>query len=284
MEDQSRCLLSESANGTATRFSEACISRGVIMTPESKKHSEFISYPTNKVAGTINDSADAQAGIEELIEAGFNTDEIDVIYGEEGMRRLDPTGEKHGLLARLQRTFLQLNEEPKHLRHHVEDVLAGNFVIMVLAEESEKQARAAQILKSHGGHFINFYGRWTMQSLDASESMPGASAEEESGFPAVGDNYEVNFDGGSYQIRFESGSMVMVTDLAQKTSEPVQVATTEIRSGVFMISWQEANKTTVVWVLDLENGIVYANTLQADGTFLRSKGTLKRLPRSNAFA
>jgi molybdenum cofactor biosynthesis MoaF-like protein len=45
-----------------------------------------------------------------------------------------------------------------------------------------------------------------------------------------------------------------------------------------MISWQEANKTTLVWVLDLENGIVYSNTLHPDGTFLLSKGTLKRLP------
>jgi molybdenum cofactor biosynthesis MoaF-like protein len=248
------------------------------MTPESKKDSEFISYPTNRVVGTINDSADAQAAIEELIEAGFSTDEIDVIYGEQGMRRLDPTGEKHGLLARLQRTFLQLNEEPKHLTHHVEDVLAGHFVIMVLADEPEKQARAGEILKSHGGHFINFYGRWAMQSLDASESMTKARVEDEGGLPAVGHNYEANFDGRNFQIRFESGGMLIVTDSAQKRSQTVQVPATEIRSGVFMISWQEANKTTLVWVLDLENGIVYSNTLQPDGTFLLSKGTLKRLP------
>ena len=280
MEDQSQCFLSESANGTAHQpgFSEACISRGMIMTPESKKHSEFISYPTNRVAGTINDSADAQAAIEELIKAGFNMDEIDVIFGEEGMRRLDPTGEKHGLLARLQRAFLQLNEEPKHLRHHVEDVLAGHFVIMVLAEESEKQARASQILKSHGGHFINFYGRWTMQSLDARKSMPRASVETEGGFPVAGDNYEANFDGGSFRIRFASASLMTITDLAQNRSETVQVAATEVRSGVFMISWQEASKTTVVWVLDLENGILFTNTLRPDGTFHRSNGTLKKLP------
>ena len=247
------------------------------MTPESKKHSEFISYPTNRVAGTINDSADAQAVIEELIEAGFNTDEIDVIYGEEGMRRLDPTGEKHGLLARLQRTFLQLNEEPKHLRHHVEDVLAGHFVIMVLAEETEKQARAAQILKSHGGHFINFYGRWTMQSLDASESMPQASVEAEVGFPVEGDTYEASFDGGSFRIRFAAASLMTITDLAQKRSETVQVVATEVRSGLFMISWQEASKTTVVWILDLENSILFTNTLRPDGTFHRGNGTLKKL-------
>lgn len=247
------------------------------MAPPSKRVSEFISYPTNRVVGTINDSADAQAAVEELIEAGFNMEEVDVIYGEQGMLRLDPTGEKHGLLARLQRTFLQLNEEPKHLRHHVEDVLAGHFVIMVLVEKPEKREQVAEILASHGGHFINFYGRWTMQSLELSERTPEARAEDESGLLAVGQNYEANFDSGSFQIRFESGSLLTVTDLTQKTSETVQMAATEIRSRVIMISWQEASKTTVVCVLDLENGIAYINTVRPDGTFLRIKGTLKRL-------
>jgi len=214
------------------------------MVPEAKKTNEFISYPTNRVVGTINDSADAQAAVQELIEAGFNADEIDVIYGKEGMRRLDPTGEKHGLLARLQRTFLQLNEEPKHLRHHVDDVLAGHFVIMVLAEDEDKQTRAGDILKSHGGHFINFYGRWTMQSL-----------EDEEGFPTAGRSYEVNFDDARLQIRFESGNLMTITDVVQNTSETVQVTVTAVRSGIFMLSWQD----TVVWVVDLDNGVVFTN-------------------------
>lgn len=126
--------------------------------------------------------------------------EIDVLYGEEGMRRLDPTGEKHGLLARLQRAFLQLNEEPKHLRHHLEDVLAGRFVIMVLAEEAEKRERVKDILESHSGHFINFYGRWAMQSLGGNKQASTAFAWYKGALP-VGETYEANFDGALRRFR-----------------------------------------------------------------------------------
>jgi hypothetical protein len=247
------------------------------MVAGSKKDGEFISYPMNRVAGTINESEDAQAAIEDLIHAGFNMDEIDVVYGEEGMRRLDPTGEKHGLLARLQRAFLQLNEEPRHLRHHVEDVLAGHFVIMVLADEPEKQARAGEILKSHRAHFINFYGRWAMKSLDVTEPRPETHADADHGISGTGHTYEANFAGGSFQIHLESGSMMTITDPVQKTFGPVEVTATEIRPDVSMIAWQEASRKTHVWVLDLENAIVYSNTLQPDGTLISGNGPLKRL-------
>ena len=35
---------------------------------------------------------------------------------------------------------------------------------------------------------------------------------------------------------------------------------------------------TVLWVLDLENGMLFVNTVRPDGTLHRSTGTLKKLP------
>jgi hypothetical protein len=60
-------------------------------------------------------------------------------------------------------------------------------------------------------------------------------------------------------------------------SETVQISVTPIRPGVFMISWQEADKTTVVHVEDFENGIVHTNVTEPNGAFLRRSGTLKKL-------
>ena len=169
----------------------------------SNKGGEFISYPTNRVAGTIDDPADAHAAIEALIEAGYKLEEIDVLYGEEGMRRLDPTGKEHGLLARFQRTVLQYNEERKYLNHHEADIRAGHFVIMVLAEEPERRETVKEILQSHGGHFIVFFGRWTMRLLDAG-STSAAPTDDENRLPTVGDRYEAEFDGAVFHFRFES--------------------------------------------------------------------------------
>jgi hypothetical protein len=167
----------------------------------SNKSDEFISYPTNRVVGTIDDAGAAQAVVETLLETGFDTEGIEVLYGEEGMRRLDPTGEEHGLLARFQRAAVQWNEEDKYLRQHVKDIRAGHFVIMVLAKEPEKREKVREILKSHGGHFIKFFGNWAIRSLDTGNSMPVAPAEYESYLPDIGHIYEVHLDGAVLNVR-----------------------------------------------------------------------------------
>src|SRR5262249_45387916 len=231
----------------------------------------------NRVVGTVDDLGAAQAVVQALLEAEFDTDEIDILYGEEGLRRLDPTGEEHGVLARVLRAAFQWNEEDKYLRQHVEDVLAGHFVIMVLAKEPEKREKVREILKSHGGHFIKFFGNWAIQSLDIGTFTPADPAEYENYLPDVGHIYEVHFDSAVLNIRYESEEVMTLTDQAKGTSETVRMSTTQIRSGVLMFSWQEVSKTTVVHVVDFENRIVYANITQSGGAFLRMKGTLKRL-------
>ncbi len=131
---------------------------------------DFIPYPTNRVVGTIADAAGARATIEALLQAGFDRQDIDILHGDAGVDRLDPTGAEHGFLAQFQRTLIRIAgpaEEFKHLRHHVDDVRAGRFVIMVLAKEREKRNVAADILNSHGAEFVGFYGRWAWQSLEA---------------------------------------------------------------------------------------------------------------------
>ncbi len=62
--------------------------------PPSDRHDDpdFIFYPTNKVVGIIDDPADAKAALRDLRAAGFTADEIEVLTGEEGAHRIDPTG------------------------------------------------------------------------------------------------------------------------------------------------------------------------------------------------
>jgi hypothetical protein len=82
-------------------------------------------------------------------------------------------------------------------------------------------------------------------------------------FPAVGHVYEANFGSWVHYLHFES--------------ETVQIEVTLIRQGIFMVSWQEADQTTVVHVEDYENGIVHTNVTKPRGGFLRNSGTLKKV-------
>ena len=100
---------------------------------------DFIAYPTNRVVGTIADAPNTRAAIEELLRSWVDREDIDILHGEDGLHRLDPSGAEHGFLARFQRTVIRLAgpaEESVYRRHHVEDVRAGRFELLGFAGNS----------------------------------------------------------------------------------------------------------------------------------------------------
>lgn len=137
------------------------------MTEVSSERTDFISYPTNCVVGTVRDADAARTAIDALLQAGFDREDIDILHGEKDTHRLDPA--EHGFLAQFQRTLIRTFEldEFEHLMHHLEDVRAGRFVLMVLTKRRGQRNAAADILNRYGAEFVGFYGRWTWQDLSA---------------------------------------------------------------------------------------------------------------------
>ena len=166
------------------------------MDSTNQRPADFIAYPTNRVVGTIDTPGPARAAIQALLQAGIAGDDIDVLHGDEALRRLDESGAEHGFIAQFQRTLLRLAgpaEESAHLRRHVEDVRAGRFVIMVLAKDQGRRDVVASILSDHGAEFIGFYGRWAWQSLSGEhqETVHASVTEAE-----AGPTYDAELDGG----------------------------------------------------------------------------------------
>ncbi len=99
-------------------------------------------------------------------------------------------------------------------------------------------------------------------------------------FPAFGHVYEAHFGSWVHHLHFESETVMTLTTAEgpyEGASETVQIAVTPIRPGVFMVCWQEANRTTVVHIEDFENGIVHTNITERVGSFIHRSGTLKKL-------
>jgi hypothetical protein len=164
---------------------------------------DFIAYPMNRVVGTITAAASARAAIEALLQAGVDQADIDLLHGEDDLHRLDASGVEHGFFAQFQRTLIRLAapvEEAAQLRHHLEDVRAGRFVIMVVAKTQERRDLVARILNSHGAEFMGFYGRWAWESISGGSAERTRVSAVEAERPQV---YETELDGGALRLRFD---------------------------------------------------------------------------------
>lgn len=244
------------------------------MTPDTRPpaNDSFIAYPVNRVAGTIDDHERTEAAVKALLQAGTDADDIDVLHGDSGLRRLDPTGSEHGLLARFQRALIHaaaVNEESATLEHHVNDLRAGRFVVMVRAKTPRERQTAATVLREHGATFVGFFGRWTLRLFDGVET-PVAPGDD----PVVGHTYEVALDGTTTQLRVEAGWTVEVTP---DGDAPIRTAAIVIGTGLFITSWHQPGNRTVVQVTDADAGKAYVTIVGADGTLRQVTSTLRRV-------
>jgi hypothetical protein len=81
---------------------------------------------------------------------------------------LDTTGERHGFLARLYRFVEKFGDmESKHLSEYKSELLGGHFLVAVDVPDEDKRTGVLDVLKAHGGHRINYFGKWTVEGLSS---------------------------------------------------------------------------------------------------------------------
>jgi hypothetical protein len=221
--------------------------------------SDFIPYPTNRVAGTIGDAENAEKAVAALVAAGIDRDAIDVLHGEKDLRRLDPTGAEHGLFAQLQRTLIRAGSEFKHLNHHVDDVRAGRFVVMVLARERRVRDVVADVLYAHGAEFVGFYGRWAYEALPDTAPRIASSADR---------TYEISVERDV--VRVQMTSTTASVPEAATPDNPLS----QISARTFLLSWLRKDGTSIAHVFDVDSGVAYTSLVTRDGVARHVKGTI----------
>ena len=222
---------------------------------------DFIPYPTNRVVGTVADAGNARAALAALLQAGFDRKDIDILHGEQDLHRLDATGAEHGFFAQFQRTVIRTFEleEFKHLTHHLEDVRAGRFVIMVLAKRRAQRIMAADILNRYGAEFVGFYGRWAWAALPAT---PHTSPEE---IPALFARAWNDHDPDALASLFdEDAEFVDVSGLCWHDRESIRKAYAEGLERIFNTSML-ATDATKVKLLSPDIAVVHARMTVSPG-------------------
>jgi len=96
-------------------------------------------------------------------------------------------------------------------------------------------------------------------------------------FPGVGHQYLADFGAFKVALNFTSSTSLTYAGMAADGTlgawKTVVIRTEEIRAHLFLVTWQEADRTTVVHVEDYENYTIITNITNPDGSFEQFHGT-----------
>jgi molybdenum cofactor biosynthesis MoaF-like protein len=102
-----------------------------------------------------------------------------------------------------------------------------------------------------------------------------------SGFPGVGHRYFVDFVAFQVELDFASDTSLTYYNLDKDGnkvgSETVIIKVEPITDGIFLVTWQESDKTTVVHIEDYNRQTIVTNITESDLTFDQFHGTFRQL-------
>ena len=126
----------------------------------------MITYPTNRLLGVLDTPSAAEPLVRDLAAAGFAGDAVDVLVGDAGRDRLSHLGARPGPLSRLVRVFqfMLMDQTPDFLVYE-RALLDGRAVVAVRAAGRDAMLPASEVLRRHGAHFQNWFGRFMTEEL-----------------------------------------------------------------------------------------------------------------------
>jgi hypothetical protein len=126
----------------------------------------MITYPTNRLLGVVDDPAAVTPITRALAEAGVPADAVDVLVGEAGVDRLGRLGARASPLSRLVRLvqFMTMDQTPDFLVYE-RALRDGRAVLAVRARGRDGMLPAADVLRRHDAHFLNWFGRFVTEEL-----------------------------------------------------------------------------------------------------------------------
>jgi hypothetical protein len=138
----------------------------------------FIGYPIDSLVAVLPEAESAAAAAAALRSAGIPDRDITILRGPEGADRLDGTGAANGVIARLRRLVsFTLMDQLVDMATYEQAVREGGVILMVKPRDAARKAAAIAALREHGGHFINYYGRFATEEIERwhgpEPSVPG---------------------------------------------------------------------------------------------------------------
>jgi hypothetical protein len=134
-------------------------------------------YPTHHVIGIIHTEEEAARTVEALVGGGFLDSEIHVVAGQAAADAMHARTGRTGLanLAIRVAERLGVADDEMEVKAHYEQALRdGGLLLLVAAPTEARKDGAAQILREHGAHSVNYMGRFAREGLVPPEAPPDA--------------------------------------------------------------------------------------------------------------
>jgi hypothetical protein len=117
-------------------------------------------YPLHMVVGVLPPTA-GTAAIAGLLAAGIGEESIDLAQGKSAAQRIEDENDDDSLLGRI----FGKSDEIEQREKYVEALQNGEAVIRVQVDSDEQKLLVKDELATHGAYFVNYYGRWTVETL-----------------------------------------------------------------------------------------------------------------------
>ena len=129
---------------------------------------DSVHYPTDHVVAIVDTADKAGAAWTVLTHSGFLESEVTVSYGQAAADAIDASTGRTGLAnmaMRIAERFGVQNDEMAMKERYEQALRDGRFVVAVLTPTEDRKELASQILRDHGGTFVNFLGRFAIEPL-----------------------------------------------------------------------------------------------------------------------
>lgn len=126
----------------------------------------MMNYPSHRVCAIIDQRDEASSALDALIKSGAKEEDIEILYGREGIDLLDPQGTGHGFFSKMAKKLPSFGDMEKKLMHIYESALLhGGYVFVVPANSDEEKETLHKALAGANGREINYFSSWYVESV-----------------------------------------------------------------------------------------------------------------------
>jgi hypothetical protein len=130
------------------------------------KPDRLMTYPSERVCAIIDEREDASQALDALIKSGAKEEDIEILYGKEGIDLLDPQGTGHGFFSKISRKFQSFGEIGKTLIRIYESALRqGGYIFVVPSYTANDKETIRKSLTRGKAREINFFSTWFVESM-----------------------------------------------------------------------------------------------------------------------